>query len=212
MCTEKRDEPKAVILHDSLCKGINETILSKEKVNTKKIWAPTLEEMSKQIDMLEENVDVIIIQALTRDLNKFNIPEFGAQLNLVIENAVSKSKKVVIPTIIAREDDERLHMMAEVVNANIKYDNMNSADVFICDNENLRDRKFRNADGLHLTTHGTSVLANNIKYKIAEALNIHVERKQRKPLVNLYGNNYNNGYLNTSNSRWNGRNGNWYDE
>ena len=74
-------------------------------------------------------------------------------------------------------------------------------------------KKIRNADGLHFTTHGTSVLANNIKYKVAEALNIHVERKQRKSRANFYGNNYNNGYLNTSDSRWNGRNnGNRYDE
>ena len=193
-------EPKVILLHDSMCKDINETILSKEKVNFKKTKASTLEEMSNAIDRMEGKVDVIILQALTRDLSKFKIMEVGSKLNTLVEKAAMKAKSVVIPTVVKREDDERINMMADVINANIKYVYMNNPKVVVCDNENLRDRKFRNYDGIHLTPHGTSVLANNIKYKVAKALNIQVERKPRRPRSDLYGHNADNyGYNNNKN-------------
>ena len=90
---------------------------------------------------------------------------------------------------------------------------MNNPKVIVCGNVNLQERKFRNLDGLHLTTHGTSVLANNMKYKVAKALNIQVERKFRRLRSDFYGNTpASNGYTNTSNKRWSGRNDNRYDE
>ena len=54
---------------------------------------------------------------------------------------------------------------------------MSNPKVLVCNNENLRDRKYRINDGIHLTEIGTSRLANNLKYKIAEALGIQVEKK-----------------------------------
>ena len=54
---------------------------------------------------------------------------------------------------------------------------MNNENVSISNNKNLDDPKFRARDGIHLTQHGTAVLANNIKYAVAKALNVKVEKK-----------------------------------
>ena len=45
-------------------------------------------------------------------------------------------------------------------------------------NQNLYDSKFRSDDGIHLTPHGTSVFATNLKHTIAKALNISVIKKE----------------------------------
>ena len=56
---------------------------------------------------------------------------------------------------------------------------MNHHTVFLCNNDNLRDRKYRQRrDNLHLTDAGTSRLANNLKYTIAESLDSQVVKKQ----------------------------------
>ena len=54
------------LLDDSLCKEINDTILSREKIGTEKIWAPNLSQILSKLDTINE-VEVIVIQALTRD-------------------------------------------------------------------------------------------------------------------------------------------------
>ena len=118
---ETVEQPKILLLHDSLCKGINETILSREKITTEKIWAPTIDEMINKIESYEGNVDLIILQALTRDLGKLSLTDMGNQLKRAIETASSKAKKVMVPTIVQREDDEKLNKMAAVINANIRY-------------------------------------------------------------------------------------------
>ena len=68
----------------------------------------------------------------------------------------------------------------------------------ICDNGNLRDKKFRGNDGIHLTPHGTSVFANNLKFKIAESLKISVVRKDRRNYRTENRNDRNGVYHNRS--------------
>ena len=70
---------------------------------------------------------------------------------------------------------------------------MEDDNVIVCDNSNLQDAKFRVRDGLHLTAHGTAVLANNIKFKVAKALNIQVEKKHK---------NNSDGYRNGGMRNW----------
>ena len=96
----------------------------------------------------------------------------------VIEKALQKAKKVVFSTIISRDDEPFLDAKAAAVNASIKLKYMNKPNVIICINENLKDKKFRH-DKVHLTDHGASRLANNLKYKVAGALNITVKKKPR---------------------------------
>ena len=125
------------------------------------------------------HTDVIVIQALTRDISKMPVNEINDKIGEIVSKALAKAKKIVISTIVQRDDDKQLKAKAELVNAYIKYTYAENSNVIICDNFNLRDEKFREQDGIHLTPHGTSVLATNLKHKVAEALGIEVMKKPR---------------------------------
>lgn len=133
--------------------------------------------MENKLDEIEQT-EVIVIQALTRDLVGQDIEYMNEGINKVVTKALTKAQKVVISTIIRREDEKQIGVKAELVNAHIRYKYVDDENVIICDNHNLYDSKFRVNDGIHLTTHGTSVFATNLKYKIADALNINVVRKE----------------------------------
>ena len=62
----------------------------------------------------------------------------------------------------------------------MKYVYRDDQRILICDNTNLNDSKFRRTDGIHLTDHGTAVLATNLKYKIAESLDVRVIKKDKR--------------------------------
>ena len=193
-------QPSVAIFHDSLCKKINETILNKEKVTTSKIWAPTFDDMDKGIDELEQH-DAIVLQALTRSLDNLSAEEIVTETNNLVEKCLSKTDKVIISSIITRDDDNDINIKAELVNANLKYKIIKNPRVLICDNTNLRDRKFRIRDRVHLSDHGTSVFANNLKFKIAEALNVTVVKKRRNDgRWNNSGWNNNAGYMKDRNN------------
>ena len=106
--------------------------------------------------------------------------EMETMIKETVAKAATKANKVIISSIVCRDDNEMIKMKAEVVNANLKYAFLNDPKVIVCDNGNLRDKKFRGNDGIHLTPHGTSVFANNLKFKIAESLKISVVRKDRR--------------------------------
>ena len=107
-----------------------------------------------------------------------------------VNKALSKAKKVVVGTIVGREDENDLKYKIDLINANTKYTYRENERVFICDNDNLRDPKFRWTDKLHLNDHGTAVLATNLKYKIAKTLGIEVRKKDRS----TYGGRYYGGF------------------
>ena len=93
---------------------------------------------------------------------------------------MTKTEKVIVSLIVDREDDPENRAKAEAVNAMIKLEYMNNPKVLVCNHDNLRERKYRQRrDNFHLTVPGTSRLANNLKYKIAEALDIQVVKKRR---------------------------------
>ena len=111
-------DARVVILHDSLCKEINNTILSREDVTTKKVWAPDLEAMLSAIETLEKT-EVIVIQALTRDLLSKSVDEIGVRLGEVVDKALQKSTKVVISLLLRRTDSKKAGLKAGLVNAAI---------------------------------------------------------------------------------------------
>ena len=190
-CTEKKDDdisdidtsnntqqPSVILFHDSLCKSINPTILSNEKVTMKKIWAPTLADVQKEITEISRS-NVIVLEPLTRSLSTLSTEDIIKQTIDTIEMCLEKTDKVVLSSVITRDDDKVIDATAELVNANLKFRYLGNSNVLVCNNDNLRDRKFRVGDGIHLTDYGTSVFANNLKYKIAEALDIAVIKKRR---------------------------------
>ena len=170
--------PKVILMHDSMCGKINNTLLSKEMVSVEKVWAPTLPDVLNTIENMVDNVDAIAIHSMTNDLKERNVDEITDLAEQVIEHALQKANKVVITTIVNRDDDPLLNSKASAVNGNIKFKFINKPNVFLCVNDNLSDTKFR-ADKIHLTDPGPSRLANNIKYKVAEALDISVKKKAK---------------------------------
>ena len=224
---EKKD---VIILHDSLCRRINESILSREGIQTSKIWAPDLEKMSESLDEMEDSsARVIVLEALTRDLSTLTADQVMEKSREVIEKAKLKADRVVLSSIIRRDDDEQHSAKADIVNGTLKYSYATDEEVLICDNGNLFDPKFR-YDKLHLTSHGVAVFATNLKHKIAEGLGIRVQRKERRGDYNQErgrdnrdrgyqsnrytgGDRYNNrgerGGRNPYGSRWDREEGQW---
>ena len=105
--------------------------------------------------------------------------EMNEEIEVVVNKALIISKNIVLSTIVAREDTCDIKDKIDSINANMKYKYRDNERIFICDNTNLNDEKFRMEDRIHLTQHGTSLLATNLKYKIAEALNVKVMKKNR---------------------------------
>ena len=158
--------------------------------------------MENKLDEIEK-IEVIVIQALTRDLGGKDVEYMNEGINKVVTKALTKAQKVVVSTIIRRDDVKQIGAKAELVNAKLKYKYVDDDNVIICDNQNLYDSKFRLDDGIHLTPHGTSVFATNLKHTIAKALNISVIKKEksRRNYSDNRGDNtrrdfFGNGYFN----------------
>ena len=145
-----------------------------------KVWSPTLEETTNNVESLSSKVDTIVIQGLTRELDGSSAEELTELFFESVEKCLDKADKVIVSLIVNRDDDDSLVIPAKlaVVNANIKLNYVNNNNVLVCHHDNLNDRKYRRRDRLHLSEYGTSRYANNLKFKIAESLGITVKNKR----------------------------------
>ena len=159
-----------------MCGKINNTLCSRENINVHKIWAPKIENVLEEIDALDENIDVIVIHSMTNDLQDKNVDDLVDLTSTAVDKGLCKAKKVVISSIINRDDDLLISTKAAAVNAIIRFKFVNNPRVVLCINDNLKEKKFR-CDKVHLTERGVSRFANNLKYKIAGALDITVTKK-----------------------------------
>ena len=206
--TEEDDEisnttnpsPKVVIYHDSLCKPINDTIMVREKVEVKKIWAPTLSDIENKLSEQTEPPSCIVIQALTREVDKKDPAEYVSEITSTVEMGLTKTERIVLCLIVDREDSDLARNRVKAVNGLLQVQYMDNPNVFVCEHDNLRDPRNRKSDKLHLNDMGTAKLATNLKYKIAEALGITVVRKkQGNSGSRLFRNE--NKYSNTNSTR-----------
>ena len=177
-------------------------MMSRENVSITKIWAPTLGETQEKVEEIDRT-DRIVIQALTRNLDKTSMEELTSLTFETVEKCLTKAEKVIISLIVDREDDYSTRAKAEAVNANIKLKYINNPNVFVCHHDNLRERRFKARDLLHLTSYGTSRLANNLKYKIAESLDIQIMKKRRDGDNRYDRNNERQQSYNTRDNSWN---------
>ena len=70
-----------------------------------KCWAPDFAKMNAEIDKMKPT-ETIVLQAFTRDINKIDVKTFYTKIDETVANAKKKAKKVVLPTIVYREDIE----------------------------------------------------------------------------------------------------------
>ena len=170
----ERDE--VVILHDSMCKRVNNTLLSKEGVNVKKMWAPDMDAMEEALD--NTNSKVVVLQAFTRDLPNMSTDEMIQRIEGLVTKAITKSDKVVVSTIIRREDIKDIGLKLNVVNDSLLWKYKDDDRVVTCDNHKLYNSGYRIRDKIHLNEHGIPVFACNLKYSIAKALGVRVIEKK----------------------------------
>ena len=122
--------------------------------------------------------ETIVLQVFTRDITKIrNIEAYYKRYYTLISKAKKKAKKVVISTVVYREDVQNIRRPIDLINAYFYYKYDADDDVIICDNSKLNSAEFRFEDHLYLNDAETSVLASNLKYSIAASLNIKVLKK-----------------------------------
>ncbi len=172
---ETRDE--VVILHDSLCGKVNDTLLSRENVRVKKVWAPDIARMEEALDNIDAKV--VVLKAWTRDVGNVETDAMNQKIAGLVSKAVTKADKVVLSTIIKREDVEDIDLKADLVNAHTKLTYKRNADVVVCNNYKLDDCRLRKDDKLHLNDNGVKIFATNLKYAIAEAAGVQVQERRR---------------------------------
>ena len=159
-----------------MCKRINDSILSREEIAVRKIWAPDVEAMEEALDRV--NTKVVVLQAFTRDLTKLTTDEMMLKITGLVEKALRKADKVVISTIIRREDVEDIDLKANTVNLEILKKYRREENVVICDNHKLYESYYRIRDKLHLSKDGIPVFASNLKYAIAKAYGVEVKQRR----------------------------------
>ena len=158
--------------------------MSREKVKVTKVWSPTLQQTASKVDDIESAVDTIVVQALTREVSDLQTAEFIVLVEETVTKCLTKSNKVVLSLIVERDDCETARDLAESANAILKTKYKGHESVLVCHHDNIRHKRFRKPDKLHLNDDGTSRLASNLKYKIAQSLNIKVVKNPNKSFEN----------------------------
>ena len=171
------DRDEVIIFHDSMCKNVNESLLSREQINVKKVWAPDIVRMEEALDTT--NAKVVVLAAFTRDLgNGMEVDEMNQKIAGLVSKALTKADKVVLSTIIRREDIDDIDLKADLVNAHMILKYKRNENVVVCNNYQLYDGQFRKNDKLHLNDDGVRIFASSLKYAIAEALDVRVIKKK----------------------------------
>ena len=92
-----------VILHDSLCKNIKNTIMSRENIGVDMIWAPDFKQSTWKLHELSKQ-KVIVLEALTCDVGRKSVDVITEEIRDIVDLALTKGEKVVINQVIHRED------------------------------------------------------------------------------------------------------------
>ena len=121
---------------------------------------------------------------------------------------LTKCKKVVLSLIVERDDSERARDRAKSANDFLRTKYKRHESVLVCHHDNIRDPRFRKHDKLNLNEAGTSRLASNLKYKIAQSLNITVEKKT----TSSYENGTNRGFRSNDSFGWNDQRRNFNED
>ena len=164
-----------VFIHDSIGKGITDGIMSKYQLTTSKVVSYTQEQAHRSINNITGNPKAIILHVGTNDI-KNNI-----DADVIISNyecLVGQIKqnhpetKVILSSILPREDNHTFQRNVEYVNAAINRKFATVDDVVIIRNSDIYGKKLKRHDGIHLTDQGISRLASHIRDSVLTALKI----------------------------------------
>ena len=177
-----------VMFDDSLGKKINDTLLSRENLKTRKILTYTLEETKTELEKIKEAPKAIVYHVGTNNVKKDPPEKITKMINEVVN--LAQATKVIISNIVSRDDDHVFQTNLEFINANINMKYIKAPNISTIKHFNI-GKINRARDGTHLNTIGTSKLACNIKHAVAKALSIDVIRK---PFKDKKDQRYNHSY------------------
>ena len=152
-------------------KPINDTILSREELTTKKHLTYRLEDIRTSLEKIRQVPQAVVVHVGTN-----NLDDTAEKLVNKIEGIMPNSK-VIFSNLLVRGDNHQKVIKLQYVNAAINMKHESDHNVSCCMNDNINKTHLA-SDGVHLTEHGTARLANNIKYAVAKSLNVEVKKKR----------------------------------
>ena len=171
-------KPDVLFLHDSLGKGINDSILKNENLITEKALTYKLEDAIQNISQRQ----TIPHQAVVIHVGTNNIQQQPEHVVTKVEELATlisrkaPNTKIVISSIVGRGDSIQAKTVLDYVNAACRLRMVGKKMVSFAVNDNIDDSCL-SSDKIHLKQHGTSRLASNIKKGVAKALSIQLKRK-----------------------------------
>ena len=167
-----------MILHDSLGFGINAGIMSKQQLKTVKTTCFKLDHVAAEITKLKASSHrpkALVIHSGTNDLKDgASAEDIIRKYEEIIQdvNANILGTKVVVSTIVPREDSRKLQRNVEYINAYLNRKYGDSEEATIVMNNDIRGYRYKKRDGVHLKEDGSSRLGSHLNKGIKRALNI----------------------------------------
>ena len=184
--TVTKEKPTALLIGTSNTERIDEQKLS-SSVNVAKVTAYTLDETHNVIDNTQVKPDVVIIHALTNDVNNLSPNECTDRIGVIVDNISTKWKdtKTVISLTTPRLDNRIHRLNSEILDGLIKMKYLNNKDVYVSDNSNMQHGSvplsdlLNRKDNFHLSQKGVSMLASNMKNALHTVLGIKNQHRYR---------------------------------
>ena len=173
-----KQDADVIILHDSLGFGISPGIMAKQKLTTNKSTCYTLDDVANEVTRLKTvptKPKVIVVHSGTNDLkNGSPAEDIISKYEDIIEDIKVNftDTKLVVSTIVPREDNHKLQRNVEYINACLNRSYGDSGDATIVLNNDIRGHRFKQRDGVHLRYEGKNRLGSHIHRGIKRALNI----------------------------------------
>ena len=178
--SETVDQPDVVLLHDSICKRINNTILSREGVSVQMIPTFTLTQVVDELEHLTAPRKAIVVHVGVNDLKTDDAPTV-AERTIYVTNLL-RTKFPHLPIILSNIvecDDKHAQDAINLINGtvNLKYD---SDPNIHTSRHHIQKWGRSNGDGIHLNDEGTRTLAGDLKNTITQVLGITVQPRTRR--------------------------------
>ena len=176
---------KVLFVHDSLFLDVDMTKLRKV-ARVEKLRAPLLSHALAVLDRVSDrSVDVVVVQTLYKDVaSRMGFQAVTMQLDQVVQKARQKGDRVVISTVVDVNEDRKVRVKGELINASVKAIYLDCADeVFVCDNRNIVWEKYARKDCQQLTKEGRKLLEMNLHQAVVGVLKEKGEK--RNPDIRL---------------------------
>ena len=140
-----------------------------------------MEETETTVSELEFTTkpDAFVLHSVTNDIKTHSPQDCVDKMEDIIQVLKGKfdSTKIIISLPTPRLDNSTVNNKSFQLSAMLKENFQNDEAIYMCDNSNLAYKgealkRYVGDDGVHLTTHGVSLFASNIRDTIDEVLDL----------------------------------------